>query len=70
MYPRRVGRRLDAAPKTDNHLYSCPAPIGLSPPSRPGQNNPLGQAHSPAIELRLKIALLAGLPPSLRFGAP
>jgi hypothetical protein len=29
--------------------------------SHPGRNNALGQAHSPAIELRLKIARLAGL---------
>jgi hypothetical protein len=28
---------------------------------RPGKNNALGQAHSPAIELRLKTAPLAGL---------
>jgi hypothetical protein len=43
---------------------------GFSYTGRPGTNNPLGQAHSPAIVPKFKSARLAGLPPSLRFGAP
>jgi hypothetical protein len=46
------------------------AGLGFRIPAIREKNNALGQAHSPAIELRLKTARLAGLPPSLRFGAP
>jgi hypothetical protein len=47
------------APETLPSLLVSRAGLDFRPTRRPGRNNALGQAHSPAIELRLKTTRLA-----------